>query len=148
MRRMWGFYGMRVLRMRLRRCRLVNLAGRHQCLELHLVKFGLKKVLPSGPFPRIPGDSCVRMLIVADWNERLAQMEFLLKEEECKRVDMEEKYQLLQHEMIQQAIEMDEKMAEMERTYMYRLLEQVPHPPPPPPPTPPDKTGLEYNEQT
>jgi len=66
------------------------------------------------------------MLIVADWNERLAQMEFLLKEEECKRVDTEEKYQLLQHEMIQQAIEMDEKMAEMERTYMYRLLEQVP----------------------
>jgi len=58
-------------------------------------------------------------------------MEFLLKEEECKRVDMEEKYQLLQHEMIQQAIEMDEKMAEMERTYMYRLLEQVPHQKPP-----------------
>jgi hypothetical protein len=56
-------------------------------------------------------------------------MEFLLKEEECKRLDTEEKYQLLQHEMIQQAIEMDEKMAEMERTYMYRLLEQVPHPP-------------------
>ena len=58
-------------------------------------------------------------------------MEFLLKEEECKRLDTEEKYQLLQHEMIQQAIEMDEKMAEMERTYMYRLLEQVPHPPAP-----------------
>jgi len=63
-------------------------------------------------------------------------MEFLLKEEECKRVDMEEKYQLLQHEMIQQAIEMDEKMAEMERTYMYRLLEQVPPQKPPDTPTP------------
>jgi len=58
-------------------------------------------------------------------------MEFLLKEEECKRIDVEEKYELLQQEMIQQALEMDEKLAEMERTYMYRLLEQVPSPSPP-----------------
>jgi hypothetical protein len=52
-------------------------------------------------------------------------MEFLLREEECKRIDAEEKYQVLQQEMIQQSIEMDEKLAEMERMYMYRLLEQV-----------------------
>jgi Kinesin motor domain len=63
---------------------------------------------------------------VVDWNERLAQMEFLLREEECKRLDAEEKNNLLQHEMIQQALEMEEKLAEMEKMYMYRLLEQVP----------------------
>jgi hypothetical protein len=62
---------------------------------------------------------------VADWNERLAQMEFLVKEEEYKRIDAEEKYAMLEHEMIQQAMEMDEKMAEMERMYMYRLLDEV-----------------------
>ena len=54
-------------------------------------------------------------------------MEFLLREEECKRIDAEEKYKILQHEMIQQALEMEEKMAEMERMYMYRLIEEVPH---------------------
>lgn len=53
-------------------------------------------------------------------------MEFLLREEECKRIDAEEKYQILQHEMIQQSLEMEEKMAEMERMYMYRLIEEVP----------------------
>jgi hypothetical protein len=65
--------------------------------------------------------------MIADWNEKLAQMEFLLKEEECKRIDAEEKYAILEQEMISQSTEMEEKMAEMERTYMYRLLEQV-HP--------------------
>lgn len=53
-------------------------------------------------------------------------MEFLLREEECKRIDAEEKYQILQHEMMQQSLEMEEKMAEMERMYMYRLIEEVP----------------------
>jgi hypothetical protein len=67
------------------------------------------------------------MLIVADWNEKLAQMEFLLREEECKRIDAEEKYAILEQEMISQSQEMEEKMAEMERMYMYRLLEQVTH---------------------
>jgi hypothetical protein len=52
-------------------------------------------------------------------------MEFLLREEECKRIDAEEKYAILQHEMIQQYVEMEEKMAEMERMYMYRLIEEV-----------------------
>ena len=65
--------------------------------------------------------------MIADWNEKLAQMEFILKEEECKRIDAEEKYAILEQEMISQSTEMEEKMAEMERTYMYRLLEQV-HP--------------------
>jgi hypothetical protein len=60
-----------------------------------------------------------------DWNEKLAQMEFLLREEECKRLDTEEKYALLQQEMISQSMEMEEKLAEIERTYMYRLMEQV-----------------------
>jgi hypothetical protein len=70
--------------------------------------------------------------MIADWNEKLAQMEFLLKEEECKRIDAEEKYAILEQEMISQSIEMEEKMAEMERMYMYRLLEQVPPQPPSP----------------
>jgi hypothetical protein len=52
-------------------------------------------------------------------------MEFLLREEECKRIDAEEKYAILEQEMISQSQEMEEKMAEMERMYMYRLLEQV-----------------------
>ena len=52
-------------------------------------------------------------------------MEFLLREEECKRINAEEKYSILEHEMIQQSLEMEEKMAEMERMYMYRLLEEV-----------------------
>jgi hypothetical protein len=60
-----------------------------------------------------------------DWNEKLAQMEFLLREEECKRLDTEEKCALLQQEMISQSMEMEEKLAEIERTYMYRLMEQV-----------------------
>lgn len=64
-------------------------------------------------------------LIVVDWNEKLAQMEFLLREEECKRIDSEEKYTILEHEMIQQSLEMEEKMAEMEKMYMFRLLEEV-----------------------
>jgi len=71
-------------------------------------------------------------------------MEFLLKEEECKRVDMEEKYRLLQQEMIQQAIEMDEKMAEIERTYMYRILEQVPPQPLLPRHTVVVKSGVDF----
>lgn len=62
---------------------------------------------------------------VVDWNEKLAQMEFLLREEECKRQDAEEKYLLLQQEMVSQSAEMEEKLAEIERTYMYRLMEQV-----------------------
>ena len=66
--------------------------------------------------------------MIADWNQKLAQMEFVLKEEEYKRLDLEDRYSLLQQEMIQQAMEMEEKMAEMERMYMYRLLEQVPIP--------------------
>jgi len=48
-------------------------------------------------------------------------------------VDVAEKYQLLPHEMIQHTIEMDEKMAEMETTYMYRLLEQPTNNNQPPP---------------
>lgn len=52
-------------------------------------------------------------------------MEFLLREEECKRIDAAEKYSLLQHEMIQQSLELEEKMAEIERMYMYRLVEEV-----------------------
>ena len=52
-------------------------------------------------------------------------MEFLLREGECKRIDAEEKYAILENEMIQQSLEMEEKMAEMERMYMYRLLEEV-----------------------
>jgi kinesin family member 20 len=68
------------------------------------------------------------LLMTADWNEKLAQMEFLFREEECKRIDVEEKYIILEHEMIQQSLEMEEKMAEMERMYMYRLLEEVPSP--------------------
>jgi len=52
-------------------------------------------------------------------------MEFLLREEECKRIDAEEKYNLLQQEMVSQSLEMEEKLAEIERTYMYRLMEQV-----------------------
>jgi hypothetical protein len=63
--------------------------------------------------------------VIGNWNEKFAQMEFLLKEEEYKRIDAEEKLSILEHEMIQQGIEMDEKMAEMERTFMYRLLEEV-----------------------
>jgi cell fate (sporulation/competence/biofilm development) regulator YmcA (YheA/YmcA/DUF963 family) len=47
-----------------------------------------------------------------------------LREEECKRLDAEEKLVLLEHEMLQQAAEMEEKMAEMERVYMYRLIEE------------------------
>lgn len=62
---------------------------------------------------------------LADWTERLAQMDFLLREEECKRLDAEEKYTLLEQEMLSQAMEMEEKLAEMERTYQYRLMEQV-----------------------
>jgi len=52
-------------------------------------------------------------------------MEFLLREEECKRINSEEKYAILEHEMIQQSLEMEEKMAEMEKMYMFRLLEEV-----------------------
>jgi hypothetical protein len=52
-------------------------------------------------------------------------MEFLLREEECKRIDAEEKYAILEQEMLSQAMEMDEKLAEMERIYHYRLMEQV-----------------------
>jgi len=62
---------------------------------------------------------------LADWTERLAQLDFLLREEECKRLDAEEKYTLLEQEMLSQAMEMEEKLAEMERTYQYRLMEQV-----------------------
>ena len=81
-----------------------------------MVKLELKRVLPY-----LNGVD-----VTADWNEKLAQMEFLLREEECKRIDAEEKYAILQHEMIQQSLEMEEKMAEMERMYMYRLIEEVP----------------------
>ena len=49
----------------------------------------------------------------------------MLREEECKRIDFQQKYSVLHQEMIQQATEWDEKMAEMERMYMYRLIEQV-----------------------
>jgi len=55
-------------------------------------------------------------------------MEFMFREEEARRLDAEEKYALLEQEMVQQAAEMEEKMAEMERMYMYRLMEEVPHP--------------------
>lgn len=64
--------------------------------------------------------------MVVDWNEKFAQMEFLLREEECKRIDVEERYAMLEQELIQQSLEYEEKMAEIERMYMYRLLEQVP----------------------
>jgi len=64
-------------------------------------------------------------LTLAEWNERLAQMEFMLREEECKRLDADQKLALLEHEMIQQALEMEEKLAEMEKMYMYRLVEEV-----------------------
>ena len=64
-------------------------------------------------------------LTLAEWNERLAQMEFMLREEECKRLDADQKLALLEHEMIQQALEMEEKIAEMEKMYMYRLMEEV-----------------------
>lgn len=63
--------------------------------------------------------------MVVDWNEKLAQMEFMLREEECKRIDAEERYFILEREMVSQSLEMEEKMAEMERMYMYRLLEEV-----------------------
>jgi hypothetical protein len=85
---------------------------------------------------------CLVLMWVADWNERLAQMEFLVKEEEYKRIDAEEKYTMLEHEMIQQAMEMEEKMAEMERMYMYRLLDEVP---PPPHPLPTSRLALSTN---
>jgi len=52
----------------------------------------------------------------------------MFREEEARRLDAEEKYALLEQEMVQQAAEMEEKMAEMERMYMYRLMEEVPHP--------------------
>jgi hypothetical protein len=68
--------------------------------------------------------STLTALTLAEWNEKLAQMEFMLREEECKRLDAEEKLALLEHEMLQQAAEMEEKMAEMERVYMYRLIEE------------------------
>lgn len=64
-------------------------------------------------------------VVVVDWTERLAQVEFLLREEECKRIDAEEKYAILEQEILSQATEMEEKLAEMERTYHYRLMEQV-----------------------
>jgi len=62
-------------------------------------------------------------LSIVEWNERLGQLEFLLHEEECKRLDAEQRYTMLEQEMIQQSLEMDEKMAEMEKMYMYRILE-------------------------
>jgi hypothetical protein len=49
----------------------------------------------------------------------------MLKEEEYRRIDMEEKYAVLQAEMLQQSLEMDEKMSEMENMYLTRLMEQV-----------------------
>lgn len=52
-------------------------------------------------------------------------MEFLLREEECRRIDAEERYAMLEHEMVQQSMEVEEKMAEMERMYMRRLIEEV-----------------------
>jgi Kinesin motor domain len=71
-------------------------------------------------------DGCVsRGCADEDWAEKVAQMEFMLREEECKRVDAEQKYLLLYQEILQQGMEWDEKMAEMERTYMYRIIEQV-----------------------
>src|SRR5207237_1874605 len=62
---------------------------------------------------------------LVDFTERLAQLDFLLREEECKRIDAEEKYAMLEQEMVSQAMEMEEKLAEMERTYHFRLMEQV-----------------------
>jgi Kinesin motor domain len=58
-------------------------------------------------------------------NERIGQLEFMLKEEEYKRLDLEEKYSVIQAEMISQALEMEEKMSEMENMYLNRLVEQV-----------------------
>jgi len=62
---------------------------------------------------------------LVDLTERLAQLDFLLREEECRRIDAEQKYAMLEQEMVSQAMEMEEKLAEMERTYHYRLMEQV-----------------------
>jgi hypothetical protein len=63
--------------------------------------------------------------MLADWNEKLAQMEFLLREEECRRIDAEGRYAMLEQEMVQQSVELEEKMAEIERMYMHRLIEEV-----------------------
>ena len=80
---------------------------------------------PSGEVRAEEGTKAtLTALTLAEWNEKLAQMEFMLREEECRRLDAEEKLALLEHEMLQQAAEMEEKMAEMERVYMYRLTEE------------------------
>ena len=72
---------------------------------------------------KVCSSSSVCILIIVEWTERVGQLEFLLREEECKRIDAEQRYTMLEQEMIQQSLEMEEKMAEMERMYMYRILE-------------------------
>ena len=96
----------------------------HEIEALPASELGGMSRSPSGDIKQ-EGTPISHLTEIVDWNEKLAQMEFLLREEECKRIDTEEKYLLLQQEMISQSVEMEEKLAEMERTYMYRLMEQV-----------------------
>lgn len=107
----------------------------HEIEALPASELGGMSRTPSGEVRAGEGiKSKTGELIVVDWNEKLAQMEFLLREEECKRIDSDEKYAILEQEMIQQSLEMEEKMAEMEKMYMFRLLEEVGSPFHPPTP--------------